>query len=99
MQELLWYHHCRAPSTLSERSGIRSPGAATWIEGRGWASNSGELEKIIDEALIGEEENISKFQGGSDRVLGYFVGKCLKATKGKGNPKLINKILLERLKK
>ena len=60
-------------------------------------SDSGELEKIIDEALIGEEENISKFQGGSDRVLGYFVGKCLKATKGKGNPKLINKILLERL--
>ena len=62
-------------------------------------SDSGELEKVIDEALIGEEENISKFQGGSDRVLGYFVGKCLKATKGKGNPKLINKILLERLKK
>ena len=62
-------------------------------------SDSGELEKIIDEALIGEEENILKFQGGSDRVLGYFVGKCLKATKGKGNPKLINKILLERLKK
>ena len=61
-------------------------------------SDSGELEKIIDEALIGEEENISKFQGGSERVLGYFVGKCLKATKGKGNPKLINKILLERLK-
>ena len=61
-------------------------------------SDSGELEKIIDEALIGEEENISKFQGGSDRVLGYFVGKCLKATKGKGNPKLINKILLERLR-
>ncbi len=62
-------------------------------------SDSDELEKIIDEALIGEEENISKFQGGSDRVLGYFVGKCLKATKGKGNPKLINKILLERFKK
>ena len=61
-------------------------------------SDSGELEKIINEALIGEEENISKFQGGSDRVLGYFVGKCLKATKGKGNPKLINKILLERLR-
>ena len=61
-------------------------------------SDSGELEKIIDEALIGEEENISKFQGGSDRVLGYFVGKCLKATKGKGNPKLINKILLNKLK-
>ena len=31
-------------------------------------SDSGELEKIIDEALVGEEENILKFQGGSDRV-------------------------------
>jgi len=59
-------------------------------------SNFGYLE--LEEINSFTEENISKFQGGSDRVLGYFVGKCLKATKGKGNPKLINKILLERLK-
>ena len=62
-------------------------------------SDSGELEKIIDDALKGEEDNISKYQGGSDRVLGYFVGKCIKATKGKGNPKLINKLLLKKLQK
>jgi len=62
-------------------------------------SDSSELEKIINEALKDEEDNIAKFQGGSDRVLGYFVGKCLKATKGKGNPKLINKLLLEKLQK
>ena len=62
-------------------------------------SDSSELEKIINEALQDEEDNIVKFQGGSDRVLGYFVGKCLKATKGKGNPKLINKLLLEKLQK
>ena len=60
-------------------------------------SDSSELEKIINESLQDEEDNIAKFQGGSDRVLGYFVGKCLKATKGKGNPKLINKLLLEKL--
>ena len=62
-------------------------------------SDTSELEKIIDEALVGEEENITKFQGDSDRDLGHFVGKCQKLTKGKGNPKLINKILLEKLKK
>ena len=62
-------------------------------------SDSSELEKIINKALQDEEDNIVKFQGGSDRVLGYFVGKCLKATKGKGNPKLINKLLLEKLQK
>ncbi len=62
-------------------------------------SDTSELEKIINESLQDEEENIAKFQGGSDRVLGYFVGKCLKASKGKGNPKLINELLLEKLKK
>ena len=45
------------------------------------------------------QDNIMKFQSGSDRVLGYFVGKCLKATKGKGNPKVINELLLKKLNK
>ena len=62
-------------------------------------SDSSELEKIINDSLQDEEDNIAKFKGGSDRVLGYFVGKCLKASKGKGNPKLINKLLLEKLQK
>ena len=62
-------------------------------------SDTSELEKIINDSLQDEEDNIAKFKGGSDRVLGYFVGKCLKASKGKGNPKLINKLLLEKLQK
>jgi aspartyl-tRNA(Asn)/glutamyl-tRNA(Gln) amidotransferase subunit B len=61
-------------------------------------SDNEELERIVNEALIGEEDNIEKFQSGSDRVLGYFVGKCLKATKGKGNPKVINDLLIKKLK-
>ena len=61
-------------------------------------SDNEELERIVDEVLIGEEDNIEKFQSGSDRVLGYFVGKCLKATKGKGNPKVINDLLIKKLK-
>ena len=61
-------------------------------------SDNEELERIVEEALIGEEDNIEKFQSGSDRVLGYFVGKCLKATRGKGNPKVINDLLIKKLK-
>jgi aspartyl-tRNA(Asn)/glutamyl-tRNA(Gln) amidotransferase subunit B len=61
-------------------------------------SDNEELERIVEEALFGEEDNIEKFQSGSDRVLGYFVGKCLKATKGKGNPKVINDLLIKKLK-
>ena len=80
-------------------NGEGSPSEIVKDMGLEQVSDSGELEKIIDDALKGEEDNISKFQGGSDRVLGYFVGKCIKATKGKGNPKLINKLLLKKLQK
>ena len=80
-------------------NGEGSPSEIVKQQGLEQVSDSGELEKIIDEALQGEDDNISKFQGGSDRILGYFVGKCLKATKGKGNPKLINKLLLRKLQK
>ena len=80
-------------------SGEGNPNELVKEMGLEQVSNTSELEKIIDEALVGEDENIAKFQGGSDRVLGYFVGKCLKASKGKGNPKLINKILIEKLQK
>ena len=79
--------------------GEGSPSEIVQKMGLEQVSDSSELEKIINEALQDEEDNIVKFQGGSDRVLGYFVGKCLKATKGKGNPKLINKLLLEKLQK
>ena len=80
-------------------NGEGSPSEIVKQQGLEQVSDSGELEKIIDEALRGEDDNISKFQAGSDRILGYFVGKCLKATKGKGNPKLINKLLLQKLQK
>ena len=76
-------------------SGEGNPNELVKEMGLEQVSDTSELEKIIDEALVGEDENIAKFQGGSDRVLGYFVGKCLKASKGKGNPKLINKILMK----
>ena len=80
-------------------SGQGNPNELVKEMGLEQVSDTSELKKIIDEALVGEDENIAKFQGSSDRVLGYFVGKCLKASKGKGNPKLINKILIEKLQK
>ena len=80
-------------------SGEGSPNDLVKEMGLEQVSDTSELEKIIDDALEGDGENIAKFQAGSDRVLGYFVGKCLKASKGKGNPKLINKILQEKLQK
>tara|TARA_B100000902_G_scaffold389363_1_gene436383 strand:+ start:26 stop:928 length:903 start_codon:yes stop_codon:yes gene_type:complete len=77
----------------------KDPGLLVKELGLEQVSDNEELEKIVDESLSGEEENIQKFQSGSDRVLGYFVGKCLKATKGKGNPKIISDLLIKKIKK
>jgi glutaminyl-tRNA synthetase len=53
---------------------------------------------IIDEVIARNPENVEKFRGGNSKLLGFFVGQVLKATKGKGNPKVVNELVGERLK-
>ncbi len=44
-------------------------------------------------------EEVAKYVAGKDKVLGFLVGQVMKATKGKADPKLVNELLLEQLKK
>jgi aspartyl-tRNA(Asn)/glutamyl-tRNA(Gln) amidotransferase subunit B len=41
---------------------------------------------------------IERFRGGEAKLMGFFVGQVMKATKGQGNPKIINDLLREQLK-
>jgi glutaminyl-tRNA synthetase len=52
---------------------------------------------IIDEVIAKNPENVEKFRGGNTKLLGFFVGQILKATKGKGNPKVINELVAREL--
>jgi len=52
---------------------------------------------IIDEVIAKNPENLEKFKAGNTKLLGFFVGQVLKETKGKGNPKVVNKLVAERL--
>ncbi len=52
---------------------------------------------IIDEVIEKNPENVEKFRAGNTKLLGFFVGQVLKATKGKGNPKVVNELVGERL--
>ncbi len=52
---------------------------------------------IIDEVIAKNPENVEKFRAGNTKLLGFFVGQVLKATKGKGNPKVVNELVGERL--
>ncbi len=60
-------------------------------------SDSSEIEKIIESILEGNKGNVEKFKAGKTKILGFFVGQVMKETKGKANPKLVNRILIEKL--
>jgi len=53
---------------------------------------------IIDEVIANNPDNVAKFKAGNTKLLGFFVGQVLKATKGKGNPKVVNKLVADKLK-
>jgi aspartyl-tRNA(Asn)/glutamyl-tRNA(Gln) amidotransferase subunit B len=56
-------------------------------------SDEGEIRKIVEEVLKNHPQEVEKYKGGNTKLLGFFVGQVMKATKGKANPKLVNQIL------
>jgi glutaminyl-tRNA synthetase len=52
---------------------------------------------MIDEVIAKNPENVEKFRAGNTKLLGFFVGQVLKATKGKGNPKVVNELVAQQL--
>ena len=61
-------------------------------------SDEGELEIIIDEILDKNQQSIEDFKNGKDRAVGFLVGQIMKATRGKANPQVVNKMLVKKLK-
>jgi len=56
------------------------------------------IAPIIDEIIAKNPDNVEKFKAGNTKLLGYFVGQVLKATGGKANPQVVNKLVAEKLK-
>ncbi|RLA76635.1 MAG: glutamine--tRNA ligase [Epsilonproteobacteria bacterium] len=53
---------------------------------------------IIDEVIAKNPDNVAKFKAGNGKLLGFFVGQVLKTTGGKANPKIVNELVVEKLK-
>ncbi|MFD2869738.1 glutamyl-tRNA amidotransferase [Kurthia sp. 3B1D] len=62
-------------------------------------SDAGALVPMITEILDNNEQSIIDFKNGKDRAIGFLVGQIMKATRGKANPQMVNKILLEEIQK
>ena len=60
-------------------------------------SDTGALEGVIEEVLAGHPEQVEQYRGGNARVFGFLVGQVMRATRGQANPRVVNKMLRERL--
>jgi len=59
-------------------------------------SDSGAIEKIVDEIIAANPEQVGKVKD-KPSMVGWFVGQVMKASQGKANPQAVNKILREKL--
>lgn len=70
------------------------------VESKGMTqiSDTGELEKIIDELLAANPDKVEQFRNGKKKLQGFFVGQVMKQTSGRADPKLTNQLLGRKLK-
>jgi aspartyl-tRNA(Asn)/glutamyl-tRNA(Gln) amidotransferase subunit B len=57
-----------------------------------------ELEPIVDAVLAANPGQVETYRGGKEGVLGFFVGQVMKETQGKADPKVVNRLLQEKLR-
>ncbi len=61
-------------------------------------SDTGEIDIIIDRILAENPEKFDELKSGKEKLVGWFVGQIMKASKGKANPKIVNDLLKNKLK-
>lgn len=75
--------------------------AADIVEEKGLkqVTDSGEIEKIVDDVLKANPDKIAEYRSGKDKLFGFFVGLVLKQSGGKANPGVVNDLLKVKLGK
>ena len=60
-------------------------------------SDQSAIEELIDKILVENKDKVLEYQSGKERLFGFFVGQVMKASGGKMNPQIVNKILKSKL--
>ncbi len=69
------------------------------IEKRGLKqiTDTSAIEKVIDEVIAANPEQLAQYRAGKDKLFGFFVGQVMKLSKGKANPQQVNDLLVQKL--
>ncbi|MEN3292343.1 MAG: aspartyl-tRNA(Asn)/glutamyl-tRNA(Gln) amidotransferase subunit, partial [Burkholderiales bacterium] len=60
-------------------------------------SDTGALEKIVDEVLAANAKSVEEFRAGKEKAFNALIGQAMKATKGKANPAQLTELLKKKL--
>jgi len=74
-----------APSVIMEREGLKQ------------ISDTGALEKIVEEVLAGNPKQVEQYKSGKTAVIGFLVGQVMKASRGQANPAAVTDLLKAKL--
>ena len=78
------------------RSG-KSPLEIVKDKGLSQITDESALQKMVDDVIAANPGQAADFKNGKDKLIGFFVGQVMKASKGQANPALVNKLLKEKL--
>ncbi|MGD9842082.1 MAG: Asp-tRNA(Asn)/Glu-tRNA(Gln) amidotransferase subunit GatB [Steroidobacteraceae bacterium] len=81
---------------------------AMWLEGKSadaiiaekglkQITDSGAIEKVIDEIIAANPKQLADYRAGKDKLFAFFVGQVMKITAGKANPAQVNDLLRQKL--
>jgi len=83
--DALWNGEGRDADAIIDAKGLRQ------------ITDSGSIEKIIDEVLAANQRSVEEFRAGKDKAFNALVGQAMKATKGKANPQQVSDLLRKKL--
>jgi aspartyl-tRNA(Asn)/glutamyl-tRNA(Gln) amidotransferase subunit B len=61
-------------------------------------SDEGAILAVVDQVLAANPNAVEEIRAGKDKAVGFLVGSVMKETKGKANPGLVNKLIMDRIK-
>ena len=75
----------------------KDPAAIVEERGMKQVSDTGAIEAVVDGVIAANPDEVARYKEGNTKLIGFFVGQCMKEMRGQGNPKIINQILAKKL--